>query len=541
MTVRHRRTTCLLLAAALTCLAPGLDFYGALAATFSEVPGNASVPGAPGGPALGNAPVGGTPAGGLASPGGNLLRHSQTPRFRGHFRALRLSPSLPPERLSPLPPPIDGSGENAERLEAASQETAEFSASLQSAVPPDPQAVSEGGARAFEKAVFGRSQVFVTRPGHEPVAVPLEGLGRFLAADPALKEAVNRSGRVRVVLSGGDPSAVLTKADVARVQESLKGQGVTAKLEVERIAIDRTAGKALPLAPSRKPFDSAQDRQEGGGPLGELAYLARALRASFTVPTWRMVVTGATVKFVIPLGLLKQVGWLKIYAGHPVALAMALGFSLSVNAFHGIFVNTWANFQNIIGKQRGLRYQMLFNLAYGQMINVIFRLITWSAIAGTVPPWHWRFWKDVWIAAVAGSFFGTLGFQGVNTLYNSGRLRQWQRDGILLLRDLAMNLSGFFFGAGSMRAYWTVFIAQQAVDLGIYVLSRMLRRRPVLYVVDDAVASAPEFRSMYPVAPGSVEPESPLKQAWKALAGSPFVRPAVWLARKIREILSRRS
>ena len=44
---------------------------------------------------------------------------------------------------------------------------------------------------------------------------------------------------------------------------------------------------------------------------------------------------------------------------------------------------------------------------------------------------------------------------------------------------------------------------------------------------------------MYPVGPGGVDPDSPLKQAWKGVLDSPFVKPVVWLIKKIRGVLTK--
>lgn len=394
-------------------------------------------------------------------------------------------------------------------------------------------------------------RVFISRadpaPGEIPASVPLAELGKALAADPALKGAVNRSGRIRVVLSKSAPAGGLTKEDVVRIEKSLRAGGVTAKLEIENISIDWNRASGAPASEARSGTSSTPESPAApngvwrraaaiaAAPFREAAYLARTFTASFTTPTFSAVVAGVVMKLVIPLVVLRQAGWVSQYAGHPVAMALALGFSVSINLFHGVWVGTWANFQNSLGKQRGLNYQAAFNFVYGQFLGVVSRIIAWSAISGTVPPWSYRYWKDVGIMAVVGTFFGTLGYQGINTLYNNGRLSQRWRDGIFLFRDLAMNLAGYFFGSGSMTMFWGMFIAQQAMDLGIYALSRKIERRTILYVADEAVSSSPEFQLMYPVGPHRVE-ESPLKQAWKNVVGSPFVKPVVWIARKLRGI-----
>jgi hypothetical protein len=226
--------------------------------------------------------------------------------------------------------------------------------------------------------------------------------------------------------------------------------------------------------------------------------------------------------------------WIGLYAGHPAQMAAAICVSTGLNLFHGIFVNTWSNFQNTLFKQRGLRYQTIFNLVYGQSWGVIFRVVAWSCIPGTVPPWSLLYWKDIGIATVVGTFCGTLGVQGLNGLYDNGRLTRFQRGAIQQFRDLAMCVAGTFLGAGSMSKFWMLFALQQGGDLLIYALSRKAARRAIVYLADEAVAASREFRGMYPVEPGRLETDSPLAKAWKALLESPFVKPFLRLGKALR-------
>jgi len=414
------------------------------------------------------------------------------------------------------------------------------------------EARDEDGLRSSLDDVFDNVRVFISRIdlpiGQAPASVKLTDLGGILASDPALKETVNKSGRIRVVLSKSIPNGGLTRADIAGVEKSLRESGVTAKLEVENISIDwktRTPEPAPPAvetgpSPRLNPPDTRSPVRRAidvlTAPFREAAYLGRTLKAAFSAPTLWMVAAGVVMKLVIPLAVLNQAGWISQYAGHPVALALALGFSLSINLFHGVWVGTWANFQNSLGKQRGLNYQAGFNFVYGQFLGVVSRIIAWTAIAGTVPPWSLRFWKDVGVSAVVGTFFGTLGFQGINALYNNGRFSQRQRDAVFLFRDLAMNLAGYFFGSGSMVVYWAMFAAQQALDFAIYLASRKIPRRTILYVADAGVAASPEFGVMYPVGPRTEE-ESPLKQAWRNVINGPLVKPLIFVVKKLRDIL----
>ncbi|MFA6091626.1 MAG: 4-alpha-glucanotransferase [Elusimicrobiota bacterium] len=400
--------------------------------------------------------------------------------------------------------------------------------------------------RPFAKAALtsnaAAARLFLTRPGQAPRSSTLVELGKLLAEDPSALADLNKAGRIRIVIARPQAQAGLTKKDLAQVQKALREQGVTAKVEVELLPVDWTRTQNGPSAQEEIRGPAHDSAAHGplsrilhllASPFREFAYIGRTLRGSFTTPTLNAVLSGLALKVVIPMAVLKQAGWLAIYNGHPAAMALALIVSVGLNLFHGVFVNTWANFQNQLGKQRGLKYQSVFNLAYGQFWGVVFRLITFAVIAGTIPPWSWLYWKDLGIATIVGTFVGTLGMQGLNSLYDNGRFSQWQRDGVFLLRDFAMNIAGCFFGSGSMAAYWLVFGAQQLLDALVYGTSLLLQRRPILYIADAAVASAPEFQGAYPVSPAPAKEPSSFKQAWKNLLDSPFIKPLVWLLRKL--------
>jgi hypothetical protein len=401
-----------------------------------------------------------------------------------------------------------------------------------------------------DTGVLAQAKVYLTQAGQAPVAATLADLGETLSADPALKDTFNKTGRVRIVLSKDNPRGGLTRNDVTKVQASLAAHGITAKLEVETLPVAWDRGRSrIPQVlaqppPEQKPPSAASKSRLLSlltSPFRELAYLARVFLASYTDPSLRELLASTALKLVIPLIVLSQTGWIAMYDGHPLAKFLVLSLTIGLNMFHGAWVRTWANLQNHIGRQRGVNYQSAFNLVYSQVWSVLYRLIAYSAIPGTVPPWSLKYWKDMGIATLIGTFVGTLAFQGVNSLYNKGRLNQWQRSAILLTRDLVLCLASTFFGSGSMAVFWTVFAAQQALDFGIYLYSRSrwAGRRPILYVADEMVAAAPEFQDMYPVGPDSGREESPLRQAVRGLLETPLIRPIVWLVRKLRGILAR--
>ena len=387
---------------------------------------------------------------------------------------------------------------------------------------------------------IGRTKIFLTRPGKAPVEAALTGIGELLAADAALREELNATGKVRVVLAKAQPEGSLSTSDLEAVRAILKAEGVHADLEVETIAIDwkRESEHSSPehgasLSGQEAPRSSAGSRilRALTLPFREAAYLTRALLGSLSKPTRSEVLGGIASKafpFIVSAGV-----WAKMYEGHPIQMIAATALSLSLDTFHGIWINSWSNLQNALYKERGLRYQTVFNFIYGQLWGIVYRSLAWTALAGTVPPWSLSYWKDVGLSTILGTFFGTLGYQGLNTLYNNGRLSRWQRSAIQQIRDLGFMLAGTFFGAGSMTLFWTVFAAQQTLDFAIYLLSRHAKTHPILYVADEGVAATGKFQGLYPVQPGAATETSPLKQALGGILKTPFVKPFVWLYEKI--------
>ncbi|MFH1725548.1 MAG: hypothetical protein ABII00_13145 [Elusimicrobiota bacterium] len=392
-------------------------------------------------------------------------------------------------------------------------------------------------------------RVYLTRHGKDPVSTDLRSLRDALASDPAYVKSLNERGRVRVVINGQSPHGGLKEADVEGLRRTLESYGLTAKIDVENIPIDwkRKEERAGASAENTggKDAGAAQGKRRGffwryviaplTSPVREAAYLLRTLAASLTRPTWGEVIGGIASKG--PAMALGVIWWSKTFLPlHPGAFAAAFAASLALNVFHGIWINTWANFQNNIGKQRGIQYQTVFNIFYVQGTGAIFRIITWAVIAGTIPPWAPSYWRDIGVATLFGTFFGTLGYQGLNGLYDKGRIPRWGRSIVQQMRDLFFCLGGTFFGTGSMGAFWVLFGIQQVLDFSIYLVSRKAKRRPTVYVADEHIAATGEFQGMYPVKPGPEE--DPLKQALKALLNNPLFKPVVVIAKWVWRVLT---
>lgn len=367
-------------------------------------------------------------------------------------------------------------------------------------------------------AAFDGSKVkiYLTSDGKAPVITSLSELGATFAADPSYRDGLNKRGRIRLVAAKDDPNGGLTEKDASAVEKLLRAHGVTAKVAVETIPVN---WKAKP-----------EEKTDVAGfaspksPFGEFPYLYRSLKASFTKPTGEDLVGGAIAK-ALPsvLGIL---AWASTFLpAHPIAFAATATVGIGLNVFHGIWVNTWANFQNVLYRQRGIGYQSSFNLFYGQAWGALMRTITWAAIAKTAPIWSGEYLGTIGATTFLGTFFGVLGSTGVNILYDKGLLTRRTRSYVFWGRDLVMALGGILMGLGNgaefhgipaMVLFWVIFGAQQLMDLTIYLMSRRAARRPIAYAVSDKVAQTPDFEKMYPF--GKADP-SAFKAALMAMVG----------------------
>lgn len=405
-------------------------------------------------------------------------------------------------------------------------------------------------------------KVFMTSHGREPRAIDLEELPQALTADPSYAKELNAKGLVRLVLTAKAKMG-LTKASVPALERALKVQGVTAKISVEVVPTNSAPVEIIdPAAPGSLSAGSSIWRRALRmitTPIREGFYLARTFAAAVVKPTSDEVLGGVVSKG--PAFAISLIWWSNLFMGahllafnstaagaallkilhiklatqapieYPIAFAAAVGLSLTLEVFHGIWVSTWQNVQNIINRQRGVSYQTFFNLFYMQATAAIFRIITWTVIADTVAPWTLHYWRDMGLVTLIGTFFGTLGYAGLNGLYNKGSLSRRSRSWIQQGRDLFFLVAGTFFASGSMSVYWPIFITQQTLDISLYAWSRFAKARPALYITDRATAVSETFQSMYPVKPS---PEiSPLKQALEAVLGKPLIKPFVSLARWI--------
>ncbi|MDE2039690.1 MAG: hypothetical protein KGJ45_06685 [Elusimicrobia bacterium] len=189
---------------------------------------------------------------------------------------------------------------------------------------------------------------------------------------------------------------------------------------------------------------------------------------------------------------------------HLIAFTAATLWSLCLETFHGIWVNSWENFNQQLSK-KGPRYHSLFGFLYMQITGVPFRFIGYLAL-GTVPFWSPIYWRDIGLMTVIGTIFGAMAYRSLNELYAKGHLSRGQRNLIQQRRDLMPLIVGPFWGVGIMKAVWFFFAIAQSYDFSIYLRNRAKKAKPTIVVVDEALAGRKEFKLAYPVDPEVVMP-----------------------------------
>ena len=375
--------------------------------------------------------------------------------------------------------------------------------------------------------------VFLVREGRPAVRTTLGALDGLLRAEPALAAALNTVGKVRVVVDVRAPAGGLQPADIKRAESALRARGVTAPLQSEKIAVggERTAA----AAPSAEAESPAPSEPAATGtvfkrgivrpltwPFREAAFLARSMKAAYTKPQFWEVIGGLGTEGV-SFGLTATTYVAAITWQHPWVLGASLAMLLAQNAFHGFWLNTWTNFQDNLNKFRGPTYQTVFNWVYFQASGVVYRTLAWAAHpATTVAAWTLEYWKAIGLMSIVGTFCGVLGYNGLNQLYDKGRINRWQRSAIQQGRNLLFLGSGPLYGAGVLWLFWPLFWSLQALDLILFTASLIAKSCPVLYVADEGTALAPEFKKKYP-ATAAVETVSPGDQAKTALKAQPPV------------------
>ncbi len=374
-------------------------------------------------------------------------------------------------------------------------EAARFLGHLASTARGTGLSAERAGADFFDGAADAR--VFLVRPDGAPIATTLGELGRVLADHPELARALNKNGAVRLVQGSASADTLAASPEFRAKYPGALGLPEVSPLKQAWGGLIGNPLIRLVVLPytllrrARTPGARARPSvraglvalaQAPGRAIAEVRFLGRTFADAFTRPLWSEVAGGVATK-AFPLTTSLGVYWATVGLSHPLALGGLVALSLFQETFHGVFLNTWNNFQQSLSRLRGFSYQMYFNLIYMQGFGALYRALAWSAHPDKViAPWSLAYWKDVAFMSLVGTFFGTLGYNGLNALYTKGRLKRWQRSGIQQLRDMLFLLAGPFFATGSMHLFWAVFAFQQSLDLAIALLAWRARTRAILYV-----------------------------------------------------------
>ncbi len=348
-----------------------------------------------------------------------------------------------------------------------------------------------------------------------------------------MAEAAARGGQVRLLTAKNDPSGLGEKS--AASVAALLGRATEKSVQKEALSVNwaprqRSVEEALPRHMARSSLS-----EKLLWPFREAKFLAKTFASSLVKPLPSEILGGIATKS-FPLATSIAVYWTTVGLAHPLALAGLIGLSVVQTVFHGFYLKSWNNFQEALRRARGFNYQMFFNLAYMQGSGTLYRLLAWSANPSSVtPPWSAHYWKDMAVMSVVGTFFGVLGYNGLNALYAKGSINRWQHSAIQQIRDLTFLLAAPFFASGSMTVFWGIFIFQQSLDLAIAIWAGRAKAHEVVFVTSASVAASAEFSEKYPAA--GVVIESPLQQAGKAVVDNPLVRLMTWPARALWKLI----
>jgi hypothetical protein len=531
-----RRTISLFLAAAILAGAPGPSAWAALAENSGVTPITSAVRVL----ALGGSAQ-------LTLPGTEIGGLNAVPNLAPSIVLTIQSPETPVVPATPvlLPTAATPAAEAATpdkgpEITAAEPALAQIPSAepVSSAKEQNPGGPTDGAGAAGRKLFDGddlQARVFIVHPGQSPLALTLATLPAALAADPSLRESLARSGRIRLVVDKAGAGG-LTSAHAAAIDQRLLDLGINRKLEVEPLDL-----KGQTRAPAETavaaPAPQEQKRSWLKAVFLEPAFLVRQFTGSLTKPR-RSEFMGGVMSSAPSFWLSLTYFTAVFLPHHPFAFTALLGLTIALKTFHGVWVNSWANFQSRLVRLRSVSYLSTFNLVYGQATAALYRAITCAAIPKTVSPLQWQYWKDQLIISMVGAFFGTLGYQAGNELYEKGVVSRKGRSFVIQGRQISIDLGGMFFKTGKMGPFWIIFAAQQTLDFIFYILTASARARPIVYIVSNAVASTEDFKGLYPMK--DVASGNPLKRAAQALAEVPIFKPFIALGKFVWRTAARR-
>jgi len=413
--------------------------------------------------------------------------------------------------------------------------------------------------------------VLLVAPGRAPERSTL-AQARSLIEERGLTSAFAAEGHFRLVI-GDQANGGLTEDQLQPMLGLLRSHGLSpdeSRARVERVMIKApetpTPSAPAPATPAKSSLPRALARLAVGAAAGAAAFaafgdtypLGAAMLAGFASvadrfvvetryswrlfrsalresrrPTWKEVGGGFVGK--IAPGILNAFTFWAMYNAsgpHHVGAAVAIALSLAVETFHGVWADTWNNLQAKLSAYRGAMYQGLFNFVYGGLIGASYRLVAFITL-GMAPPWTGEYWGPMLAMMVIGTFVSTLGYRGLNGLYEKGEITRWGRSGRQYFRDIFMMITGPLFGTGYLALTALAFTIQQCVDLYFFYRNKRTATKPILYVADPAVADSQEFDRAF------VHPIDPLKQAVATVADNPLGRLAVAGYRALKRVFGK--
>lgn len=413
--------------------------------------------------------------------------------------------------------------------------------------------------------------VLLVAPGRAPERSTLAAAAELIEERGLSADFASR-GHFRLVVGDQAKQGDLTEDQLSPLLRLLRSYGLApddARVRVERMVVKTgEAGPSVqPASPQAAPFSPARAavRLAVGAAAGAAAFwafgatypLAAVMVAGFASiadrfvveaaysirlfiaalrqsrrPTWKEVGGGFVGK--IAPGILNAVAFWAMYNAsgpHHAAAAVAIGLSLAVETFHGVWADSWNNLQAKLSAYRGSVYQGVFNFVYGGLIGASYRLVAFIALS-MAPPWTGEYWAPMIVMMLIGTFVSTLGFRGMNGLYEKGVITRWGRSKRQYLRDIFMMVTGPLFGTGYVMLTWVAFAIQQSLDLYFFYRNNRTPTEPILYVSDPGVARTDEFDHSF------VRPIDPMKQATDALLGNPIAKGALAAYRWVKGRLS---
>lgn len=386
-----------------------------------------------------------------------------------------------------------------------------------------------------------RIKAYLLHPRQKPVMLGLAELRKHLAKGSYAQD-FNQTGHLRVVLGDGKiDGPTLARTDVNSLAQTLQDMGLNIAKSRVRTEVIPFGGKSADASGAKGQTHKTLGLLEilvrsaavitittpyvihyGMWKLGQfieyspgliilmalgfnaygfvrgLVYAGGMFKAAFKEsgrPRWNEIVGGIVGKIVpafVNIGIFATA-----YKSHLWAFMLASALSLAVESFHGICVNAWDTFQSKVGRERGAGWQNTFNFIYGQLISGSYRAIAFFALATVAAPWTMSFWGAIIAMVIIGTFCGTLGYRGLNDIYEKGRIPRWGRAGIQQTRDFFMMLVGPFFSTGNILMTVISFGVMQGNDLLIFAIDKMLKTRPIIYLVDERIAESENFRKIF--------------------------------------------